>query len=62
MPAANVPLIIPEVEIQEAREAAAAFTSKPVTAAPKELAAAVLNEVIRKWRIETRVQPPGGVT
>ncbi len=59
---AVVSLTIPEAEVAEAKEAAEAFTGlvktiePPFTPTAKELLAAVANEVVRKWRNETKGQ------
>jgi hypothetical protein len=58
----TISLILPEAEVNEAKEAALAFTGLPATATGKELLAAVVNEVIRKWRIETKGAAKGQVT
>lgn len=52
---------IPEAEVTEAQEAAVWFTGLPKTATPKEMTAGVFNEVIRKFREQTKQQPKGGI-
>ncbi len=57
----TVSLTIPEAEVAEDKQAAEAFTGLPPTATAKELLAGVVNEVVRKWRNETKGQPKGKV-
>lgn len=61
MPNTIITLELPEGEVAEAKEAAEAFTGLPKTATGKELLAAVVNEVMRRWRNETKGQPKGKV-